>query len=229
MDKALETPVQPRLITVDQQTTEVALELFPAVWQAAELLTSPEVAQRHASLDALLQSGAPRISPLIAYLLTTRLDDADIQLRVRVIEALSNLMKPDEYGKYAAEEVRGQLVNALSVLDLSGLIAVCEAGVHHPNLIPHISTLVNYCPGAGRLLLEIATDRKIEQGNRRLAIFLLGRLGYVDAIGELERLRLRIESRQVGQKSMPFAPPAVVDEQDLVPDLIKTISMLRAS
>ena len=43
-----------------------AVELFPAVWAAAEALFSPELLIRQQGLARLVELGAPRLIPLVA-------------------------------------------------------------------------------------------------------------------------------------------------------------------
>jgi hypothetical protein len=55
---------QPGLFTLTESTGSI--ELFPAVWSAAEDLTMPSVELQRDALDRLLQLNAPRFSPRIS-------------------------------------------------------------------------------------------------------------------------------------------------------------------
>lgn len=222
------TQYQPSLIALHNPEREAAIELFPGVWQAAENLASNDVKLRNASLDVLLASGAPAVSPLVAYMLATRLFDPDMDFRTRIVTVLSSLMQRNEDGTYAAESVRSQVITALSYFDERGLFALLEVGMHRPDAMPDIEKLVKYSPRAGKTLKAVAGDRLKSLDMRRAAIQLLGRIGYVNALSELERLRNRIETRQAGQKSMPFAPPGTSNELGLLSDLQKAIVALQA-
>ena len=219
---------QPNLITFEDQETKIVLELFPAVWQAAEKLISADPRLRHAGLDDLLVTEAARISPLIAYLLLTRLFDPDQDLRSRIVEALANVMRRDAEGRYANEAVRAQIISGLVEMGDPGLQAMIEAGVDNDAMLGHIAKLINFAPNAGNFLKDLAGDRSQRINIRKLAIYFIGRIGYVDAYSELLRIRNRIESRQFGQKSMPFAPPSSESEELLLPELKKVIATLGA-
>jgi hypothetical protein len=58
---------QPLLIKLDESTGRV--ELFPAVWSAAENFVVCEGDLCLDALDQLVELNAPRFSPLVAYLL----------------------------------------------------------------------------------------------------------------------------------------------------------------
>jgi HEAT repeat protein len=222
------TQMQPNLISLELPEAQAILELFPGVWMAAEQLGSQDVNQRHQALDELLRTNAPRISPLIGYLLTTRVLDPDLRLRMRIVESLANVMRRDSEGKYAVDAVRSHIIAGLSYLGKAGVLALLELAVQDQTLIAHISKLLNFIPKAGDNLKEFAGNRDKMIEVRRMAIFFIGRIGYVDAAGELQRLRNRIETRQTGQKRMPFAPPMADDnEEGLLQEINKTLSALR--
>ncbi len=225
----VEAPVQQRLIQVEASTLDALVELFPGVWQAAEKIAAPNIQTRNSALDELLQTDALRVSPLIAYLLITRLDDPELDFRRRVITALSSTLQPDLSGKYALDSVRSQIMTALSSLDVSGVTAILAVGIGREEMVAHIATLLNYCPGAGTLLSEIAAHRSNDLSLRRLAIYMIGRVGFVDVRSNLERLHNRIEVKQSSQKGMPFAPAITDDEKKLLPELKRALALLRAS
>ena len=62
---------QPSLFEFDNNSID-AVELFPAVWSAAEAIISPDPQVRMQGLEQIAQTQAARFSPLIAYLLFTR-------------------------------------------------------------------------------------------------------------------------------------------------------------
>jgi hypothetical protein len=163
---------------------------------------------------------------LIAYLVVTRLFDPDEGLRIRVVEALTNILRRDANGQYAPEAVRAQIITGLSQLGDQGLYSLIEVGVEHQDCLGHIAKLINYAPHTGRFLKDLAGDRAESIKIRSLAIYLLGRIGYVEAYSELLRIRNRIESRQLGQRSMPFAPPSSESEEHLLPELRKVLAIL---
>src|SRR4030042_3187461 len=65
-----------------------------AVWSALEALTAPELETRQQGFDSLLEQDAVRKSPLVVYVLATRLLEPDILLRRRIVRCLAALISP---------------------------------------------------------------------------------------------------------------------------------------
>lgn len=229
MDPMMLEVLQPPLFEFGEAAPG-ALELFPAVWSAAEDLVSPELAARQRGLASLEEMGAARYSPLVAYLLFTRLSDADLGLRQQVIYLLSALLIPDERGFAAPEPVRRCLTTALGQMRTRSIFGLLEVLAAEPGAEGMIARLLNACPHAGHHLVDILSERKNPLAVRHAAAQLIGRVGYLDAIPALERLAARLETRRSGQQAMPFAaPPAsATDEVDLLPVVNAALARLLA-
>ncbi len=212
------------------EATPGALELFPAVWSAAEELVSPELAVRQRGLARLEEMGAARFSPLVAYLLFTRLSDADAALRRQVTYLLSGLLIPDERGFAAPEPVRRYVTAALGQMRTRPIFGMLEVLAADLGAEPILARLLNACPHAGRHLVDILSERKNPLAVRYAAARMIGRVGYLDAIPALERLAARLETRRSGQQAMPFAamPASGADEVDLLPAITEALTRLQA-
>jgi hypothetical protein len=209
-------------------TSTGAVELFPAVWSAAEGLSSPELNVRHTSLDTLVNLGAPRLSPLVAYLLATRLFDPDLGLRSRIVVILGELLARDREGHKTPELVRSYLIAYLSQMRTRLVYGLMQVAVHDSNTKQYIARLLNACPYAGEHLADILSDRKVPLTIRLQAAYFIGQVGYLDVIQDLERLASRLESRLMGQQAMPFAPHSEPDETVLLPAIHNTLTILRS-
>ena len=210
------------------ETTSGAVELFPAVWGAAEALAAPETHLRHQGLDRLMEIGAPRLSPLIAYLLATRLTDPDLKMRTRIVYVLGELLMPDVRGSAAPEPVRHYLAAVLSQMRIRSIFGLLEVAVHDPKAERAIARLLNTCPNAGRHLADILAERKNPLPVRCKATHFIGLVGYLDALPTLERLHQRLEARLAGQQAMPFASPVTPEDSELLPVLRQTVVSLKA-
>lgn len=219
--------IQPPLFDLGESSTGVA-EYFPKVWSAAEGLTSVDVKERKDSLQYITNSNVARISPLIGYLLTTRINDPDIQIRAQVVGVLGDVLSADVDGNPAPEEVRYHLISHLSQMRTRQIFALLQVLTYDGNLEPQIAKLLNACPYAGTHLTDIVSSRKNPINIRLKAVILIGRVGYVDAIPALERLLTRLESRLNGQQSLPFAPKTATEETNLVPSIQATLILLRS-
>lgn len=218
--------IQPQLFAFGE-TSEAALELFPTVWGACEELVAQEISVRSRGLETLLALDAARYSPLVAYMLATRLSDPDLELRRRVIIELASLLVFDQLGTAAPENVRHMLQATLRNLARNDILGLLEAGASDPDIEISLATLFNVMPEAGSLLAAILADRTAALDLRNMAVRMIRQVGYLDTLNDLERLASRLESRIKGQQEMPFAPPVVLDEQGLLAEIRATLLTLR--
>jgi hypothetical protein len=219
---------QPFLFEFAQTNGTGAMELFPAVWSALEGLCAPEAASRHVALDRLIEIGAPRLSPLVAYSLATRLADPDLTVRVRVVQIVAEILSRDLAGNVAPEAVRRHLTGALAQMRTRTIYALLEVSLFQSGLEKSIALLINSCPYAGGHLASILSDRKFPAPIRLQAANFIGRVGFLEAIPVLERLEVRLLSRINGQQAMPFAPTSLPDESELLPAVQSTLNLLRS-
>jgi hypothetical protein len=223
------TSVQPRLLILDKETSAGTVELFPAVWNAAQDLVSSDVSIREEGLNTLIKFGAVRLSPLVAYLVATRLDEPDIGLRTKVVEVMADVLSPDILGQPAPEEVRPCLLRFFSGLQQGTIASILEVCVMEPGLQKRITQLFNLSPKAGQMLANILLDRDFALDIRRQAADMIGLVGFVEVVPAIERLRNRLEARQSAQSSMPFAPTMETDETQLLPALNTALILLKSN
>ncbi len=220
------SPPQPLLFDFEESNAQI--ELFPAVWSAAESIASTDSSVRQEALERLLDMQAPRFSPLVAYLLATRLTDSDIRFRSQVSKVLAEVLIKDEEGRAAPENVRQTLTAYLAQMRTRHTFALLQVLVEDPSLDMHAATLLNACPYAGNHLADILADRKSPLAVRKQAGRMIGRVGFLDAMPTLERLSARLEARLSGQRSMPFAPLPSPEELDLLPVIQTAMTLLRS-
>jgi hypothetical protein len=221
----LET-IQPQLF-VYGEASEGTLELFPTVWGACEELIAPDVASRRRGMEKLIEIKAPRLSSLVTYLFATRMGEPDLELRKQVVVALADVLVLDQNGLAAPENVRRTLAACLNKMTSATIQYLLEAGAADPELEERLAVLFNACPEAGMPLSEILSERKNALDIRLQAARLIRLVGYLDTIGDLERLEIRLESRIAGQQVMPFAPPAMQEEQALLGEIRSALLALR--
>jgi hypothetical protein len=219
---------QPVLFEILEATTG-AVELFPAVWNAAEDLVAPEAVFRREALNRLVQMNAPRLSPLVAYLVATRLSDPDLEMRCQAAQVLGSLLTLDKDGHTADEKVRQYIASYLSQMRTRLVYSLLQVVEKFAEADENVVRLFNLCPYAGEHLVDILNDRTNPLSIRKKAIYFAGLVGYLDAIPALERIEARLEARFTGQQSMPFVPSgAVSDEGELLPEIQQALLTLRA-
>ena len=217
---------QPPLFALEEGIEQV--ELFPEVWGAAEKLISQDLQLRWDGLEHLLKLNAHKFSPLITYLMCTRIGDPDIDLRSRIVEALAEVIQPDQNNKLTPENVRVTLLDYFSGIRTRQIYGLLQVVVVYSTLLDSVSRLINACSYANNQLLDIISDRTKPLEIRQEAIRVIGVVGYVEAIPSLDRLSARLEARMNGQKAMPFAPPSEKTEIDLLETVREALVSLRA-
>ncbi len=223
----MDTHLSQQMLFDFADTATGAIEFFPEVWSAAEKITSPELMVRRDALDRLIVLDAPRLSPLVAYLVATRIFDPDLELRYKVVDVLGKILSPRETGKLAPPAVRLHLKEYCLQMGDRGFIHLLEVADAYPESESKVAALFNLCSQSGENLAKMMSDRRIPIAIRRQAIIYIGRVGFLEAIPALEKFESRLESRMNGQKSMPFAPPSASDENSLLPVVQTTLTLLK--
>ena len=213
------------LFEIEKTATGTA-ELFPAVWRAMEGIASPDAIERNRSLDDLIALDAPRVSPLVAYILATRLVDPNIKFRKRIIQTLGDVIA-NSNGDKLSLEVRRHLKAHCIVVGRGTVLAMLEVADFDPSVETQIAAIFNLCSHSGAVLTELITDRKVPILLRQQAIYYIGKVGFVEAIPRLEHLVDRLTSRSNGQKRMSFAPPNEPDESTLLAEVQTALQHLQ--
>ncbi len=201
-------------------------ELLPAVWNATEALASPDAVLRQHGIDELLELGAQRASPLVAFMIATCLSDRDIYIRRRVVYILADLINMESAIIQTPENIRRTVTNYLHNMRQETIFGLLEVAVIDPLIERSIYYLLNTCPFAGRYLGDILSEWKNPLAVRQKAIHFVGMVGYMETLPILERLLDRMEARQNGQYSMSFVPASVKSDEDLMPYLRIAIDKL---
>jgi hypothetical protein len=217
-----------QLALFEGETSRGRLEMIPAVWSAADALTSTEASVRGSGLEQLSLLGAARFSPLVVYVLATRLNEPDVALRTQVVNLLAQVLLPDAQGEIAPDNVRRTLSQSLAQMRTRQVFALLQVAENAEDTKGAVVRLLGECTYAGNHLVEIFTNRSLALWTRKMAIWMCGEVGFLSTLPALERLAGRLELRLSGQQSMPFLPKDTGDELELLPLLRKAIERLRA-
>jgi len=219
--------VQPALFELGN-TSSGTLELMPKLWFAAEALSSPNGADRRAGLSVIIDKKGARLSPLLSYLVFTRLSDPDLAIRKSIVEALADVLGPDEQGLPAPQQVRVNLYTHLSRMDKNHIFALLQVADYDSSTGSQVEILIKACTFSGDHLAEIVYDRSMPLVIREIAATMIGRIGYLDAQPTLERLANRLEAKVNGQQVMPFNRMNGDDEVTLLPAVRTALELLSA-
>ncbi len=218
---------QPQLLILDESVGTA--ELFPTVWSALEDLTKEDLESRSAALQLIKDLNAARISPVVSYMLVTRITEPDLELRANVVEVLSGVLTVDENGLPASEEVRNSLKIYLSSIRTRQIYDLLQVSDAYPSLESCVALLLNSSPFGGNHLVDILIDRKIPLGIRKQAALMIGKVGYLYTLPTMERIAGRLETFLAGQTSMSFISPAKSNEAELLPLVQEAIHYLKSN
>lgn len=217
---------QPQLLVLEESIG--SLELFPTIWKLLEDLTKEDELTRTSALEQIAEMGAPRFSPVVTYILVTRITEPNLSLRARVIEILSDVLTVDEHGIPSPEDVRNSLRLYLSSIRTRQIYALLQVSAEFPSLETCVCLLLNASSFGGNHLIDILSERKNPLDIRKQAALMLGKVGYLYSLPAMEKIAGRLEANLGGQRSMNFASQASPSEADLLPLVQEAIISLRS-
>jgi hypothetical protein len=184
-----------------------------AVWSALEALTAPELETRQQGFDSLLEQDVVRKSPLVVYVLATRLLEPEIQLRWRIVRCLADLVSPAPGAPPAAGVVLTYLHSYLAQMRKRPIFALLQVAGFDPESSEQVGTLLKACSFAGNQLSQIIADHAAPIPIRRLAITFTSQIGFLVAIPTLERMVRRIEARAFSGELLKLSPFEIEDNR----------------
>jgi hypothetical protein len=193
-------------------------------WRAAQDLIHPALEVRQSGFEQLTSLGMNSHSPLVAYLLVSRLAEPDLRLRALIVKELSNLLNLPFNGNQAINEVLYYLKTNLSQLSRNQIVSLLQLVEAYPQSYPHVMKIIGNCSQAGDHLADILTDRHAAVSMRQQVACLIGDIGYLCALPTLERLSARLETRR--NNGVPGCD-RMNGEYDLLPSLKEALNKLQ--
>ena len=93
------------------------------LWETAEALISPDPYLRESALDQLKEIDGVNRSPLIAYLLVSRISEPDLEIRFHLIQLLGSLVDFDSPGQHLTDQALRIAKDALDQINKFQLIS----------------------------------------------------------------------------------------------------------
>jgi hypothetical protein len=163
------------------------------LWDAAEGLISPDPNIRDSSLDQLKEIDGIHRSPLVAYLLVSRISEPDLEIRFHLIRLLGSLMDFESSGKSFSDQALDFAKDALDQMEKSQLIKILEVAESYLTAERAISNILKLSSYAGVGLSGIVNDRKLPVSVRQQAVFYCGEIGYLSSKPTLQNLVQRVD------------------------------------
>ena len=210
---------------MNKTQSEAEFEGTEEVWLAAERLVSPRAVEREEALDFLVEQGVLAKSPLIAYLLATRLSDPDLEVRCHMVKALGDVLTGGEQGEQLPDPVLRQLQDFLAYLNKEQILDLLEVSEQYLSAEESLIEIFKLCSYAGNVVSGIVNDRKIPLGIRQKAIYFCGEAGFLETTSTLQVLVMRIEKRNQVLRKFPLRKNTR-DENQLYPYAVAALEKL---
>lgn len=221
--------LQPVLLDVAPRAEQLSAPDREKLWGTLEDLCHRDGEARREALHALGAWGQLPASMLVLHQLLFVLRDSELenrQLALQLIATLIDRSDLDIQSQLAIRQAVGSWLKKTSENEL-GFLLECS-GVKK-ELRGDVGRLLNLNAPVRLLLEEYCAARSNELKLRQEAVYFIGQLGFEDSLPVLRKLLQRLETRQQGQRVMPFAPPATEDDSALLPELRWAISRLEDS
>ena len=166
------------------------------LWAAASELTSPDPYQRDQAIDKLSELEGYQDSPLIAYILITRLTEPDLEIRFHLVQLLGSLLDYGSPGQHFSDRVLKRVHYELAQLDQKDLVNLLEVSSKYLSSDRDVENILRLCSYAGDSLGGIVNDRKYPFEIRQQAVFYCGALGLLGSKPGLEILIQRVEKKR---------------------------------
>ena len=203
---------------IEELTTPV---LINQIWAAAELLISPDLNDRKRGFQSLIELDAVKQNPVIVYLLASKLSEPDFSLRSFIVGVLAGLLDESTLTSDRMQYSRQILVKYLSKISTEELISLLELAEIDPPSMGHVVQLLSSCASAGDQLSKIVKNRDCPIEQRLISLDIIGKVGYLEAINDLERMEKRLIKRGISEDSNSL-------ENGLLKKIETTIELLKS-
>jgi hypothetical protein len=196
------------------------------VLSALEAFVGPETQTRTQGLENLLSLDAHRRSPLVAAIMANQIDEPDIDLRSKIVEALATVLRPGAEDSRPSDRVRHWLRHILGQMRQREIYALLQMITFSPERIEAVCCVLDACSFSGEALVRLLANRKVDVSIRIAAAKAIGRIGFLDAGPALHRMHERLLSRKTGQMEMAFAPIPDEEAERLLPAILDALQSL---
>jgi hypothetical protein len=194
---------------------------FNQIWAAAELLISPELSKRKKGFERLIELDAVKQYPIIVYLLASKLSEPDFSLRSFYVRVLAGLLDESITTSDQLQSSRLILVNYLSQISTEEVISLLELAEVDPPSKDCVVQLLCLCACAGDQLKNIVINRDRPMELRMISLEIIGKVGYLEAISDFERMEKRLKNKGSLDSSNSM-------ESEFLKKLETTIQLLKA-
>lgn len=221
--------LQPTLLDLVPAAQGISPEMRETLWVTLEALCHVEKGIRAEALSVLQSLDDLPASMLVLHQLLMVLRDTQLENRQQALQLVAMQVVRADWDLQSQLAVREACANWLKKASLEDVSLLLECSLERKGLRGDVLRILNLHASVRLALEEIIVLRSKGLGLRQEAVYCIGRLGFVDSIPVLRKLLQRLEARQQGQRSMPFAATEIAEEAGLAPEVRHTISRLEES
>lgn len=171
----------------------------PELQEILERLISPDVHLRREAVDELAVVEGVEKDPLLVYLLATRLNDPDLEVRFQVVKEFGRMLAFEGGTQVLQGRPWEFLVNYLAGFEKEQYVKLLEVGEAYLAAEDPLIAILRVCSYAGKSLGGIVNDRKLPVRIRQQAIFFCGEIGFLSTAAALRNLISRVEKERSRQ------------------------------
>ena len=166
------------------------------IWKAVEDLTAPDPDIRDQALEALINIEGYNKSPLVAYLLATRISDPELEVRFHIIQHLGKLLDFDGDDLKFSDQALTHFQEFITHLNKNQLVHLLEVSNQYLSAEKALVNILKLSSYAGTGLSGIVNDRKLPLSIRQQAVYYCGEMGYLETKIMLQNLIDRAEKNR---------------------------------
>ena len=197
------------------------------LWETTEGLLSPDPNIRESSLNNLKEIDGFYRSPLVAFLLLSRISEPDLEIRFHIIQFLGRLVDFDSSDQHFADQALIFAKDALDQMEKTQLIRLLEVSDSYLTAERAIKNILKLSSYAGVGLSGIVNDRKLPVSLRQQAVFFCGEVGYLSSRTTLQNLVQRVDKSRT-RPGRGHDRKKSRDEEFLYPFVISALEKLKS-
>jgi len=197
------------------------------LWETAEGLVSPDPNTRESSLDNLKEIDDFHRSPLIAFLLVSRISEPDLEIRFHLIQLLGSLVDFGSSDQHFSDQALVFAKDALDQMERIQLIRMLEVSDRYLTAERAIRNILKLSSYAGVVLNGIVNDRKLPVSLRQQAVFYCGAVGYLSSKTTLQNFVQRVDKSRT-RPGGGHERKKSRDEEFLYPFVISALEKLKS-
>lgn len=192
------------------------------LWEAAQMLIALDPDQRDQAIDRISTVEGFNDSPLVAYILISRLAEPKIEIRFHLVQLIGGLLDFEAPGPHFSDQALLFVHHELAQMTRYHYKNLLEVSSRYLSSEDAVKNILKLCSYAGDVMGGIVNDRKEPIPIRQQAVIICGELGFLESRTALQNLVRRIEKASKSSASRKSRN----DEEQLLTFAVAALSKL---